>query len=252
MNNKIKASIVSYLNTQPFLYGIYQHKLENIVDISLDIPADCAKKLSNKEVDIGLIPVGALAKIPNARIISDYCIAAEKRVTTVCVFSDIPIHQIEYLYLDYQSRTSVLLAQILLKEYWKIDPVLLPTQKGFENNIKGTTAGLVIGDRAMELLEKHFYIYDLSEIWYEHTKLPFVFAVWASIVPIPKAVEEKLNRAFRYGIDQIDALLLGIKESPKFFNLKKYYTKYIDYELDETKRASISTFLAKSDELSKK
>jgi chorismate dehydratase len=52
--------------------------------------------------------------------------------------------------LDYQSRTSVNLAKILLKEYWQKEVVLEDAKEDFRSAIKGTTAGIVIGDRALE------------------------------------------------------------------------------------------------------
>ena len=63
--------------------------------------------------------------IPSLReshIISNYCIGANGAVETVCLCSDVPISEIASIYLDYQSRTSVALLKILLKEYWGVDP----------------------------------------------------------------------------------------------------------------------------------
>ena len=59
-----------------------------------------------------------------------------------------PIHQIKNIFLDYQSKTSVKLLKILLNEYWNVSPKLIDSKYGFENNIKGNNAGLVIGDRS--------------------------------------------------------------------------------------------------------
>ena len=53
----------------------------------------------------------------NAQIISDYCIGADGEVDTVCVYSNVPILEIESIALDYQSRTSTELLRLLLNEY---------------------------------------------------------------------------------------------------------------------------------------
>jgi chorismate dehydratase len=58
---KIRISAVSYTNTKPFLYGL-QHAIIDQIDLSLDIPSDCAQKLIDDKVDIGLIPVAATIK----------------------------------------------------------------------------------------------------------------------------------------------------------------------------------------------
>jgi chorismate dehydratase len=71
-------------------------------------------------------------------------------VASVCIFSEVPIHEIKEVLLDYQSRTSVRLARILLKEFWNVDPILTDAKEDFREHISGTTAGVVIGDRALE------------------------------------------------------------------------------------------------------
>jgi chorismate dehydratase len=149
---KIRISAVSYLNSLPFVYGLTHSSLINECDISLDIPSVCAEKLINGTVDIGLIPVAAIPQVPNATIISDYCIGANGEVKTVCLFSEVPLNEIKTILLDYQSRTSVLLVKILAKEFWKINPEFINAEAGFEQKIKGTTAGVVIGDRTFELI----------------------------------------------------------------------------------------------------
>ena len=51
--NKIKISAVSYTNTKPFIYGIERSEVKEQIDLSLDIPSDCAAKLIDNQVDIG-------------------------------------------------------------------------------------------------------------------------------------------------------------------------------------------------------
>ena len=74
--------------------------------------------------------------------------------------------------LDYQSRTSIELLIILLRDYWRVNPKLIYSDIGFEQNISGNKAGLVIGDRAFDLNKKYKYVYDLSLSWKKMTGLP--------------------------------------------------------------------------------
>ena len=153
-------SVVSYINTIPFLYGINKKFLNEKFTLSLDYPSICANKILSKQVDIGLVPVTTLNQSNRIRIITDYCISAKGEVGTVCLFSDVPINQIKQIYLDYQSNTSVELLKILLKDFWKIAPELILTKPGYESYIKNEKAGLVIGDRAFSLQKKHIFTYD--------------------------------------------------------------------------------------------
>ena len=154
------------------MYGLMHEGMPEMLEMALDIPSVCADKLERGEVDLALVPIAILPKLKTPFIISDYCIGTIGAVKTVGIYSDVPIEEITELYLDFHSRTSVQLAQILLKEYWKISPKLNQATEGFIKEIKDTLGAVVIGDRTIGLEDKHRYFYDLGEIWMKHTGLP--------------------------------------------------------------------------------
>ncbi|HEX2533000.1 MAG TPA: MqnA/MqnD/SBP family protein, partial [Chitinophagaceae bacterium] len=142
---KIKVAAVSYLNTKPLLYGIRRHAVAGEIDLLEDYPSKIAGMLIDGSADLGLIPVAALLRLPGAEIVTDYCIGCDGPVASVGIFSEVPIEQVDQLYLDYQSRTSVALARILLKEYWKKEPeVINASGEDYRERIRGTAAGVVI------------------------------------------------------------------------------------------------------------
>ena len=188
----IKVSAVSYLNTMPFIYGLKHSNFIKSIDLQLNYPSLCAEKLLNNEVDIALVPVAIIPQLKNYFLISDYCIGSFGCVDTVCLYSNVDIREVTKITLDYQSITSVALLKILLKEYWDLKPLITKSNPGFENNIKGSNAELVIGDRAFKMNNQYKYIYDLSEIWKEMTGLPFVFATWVS----NKIISKKFIKIF--------------------------------------------------------
>jgi len=178
-----KVSIVNYLNSAIFVEGLTC--AENFdIDITLDVPADSAKKLLNNQVDIALAPVAIIPLLPYSSIVSDYCIGSNGPVKTVKVFSDVPIEEVKTIYLDYQSRTSVQLTKILCIHKWEITPQLLPAYPNFQKDIVGNKAGLIIGDRAVRALGKYKNEYDLGEEWTNWQGLPFVYATWIANKPI--------------------------------------------------------------------
>ena len=113
---------MSYSNTKPLVYGFENGMMQEEVTLSFNYPSKLAAQLLNDEVDVGLIPVAAIPNIPQAHIISDYCIGASQAVASVCLFSDVPIDQIKEILVDYQSRTSAALLKILLRDFWHIAP----------------------------------------------------------------------------------------------------------------------------------
>ena len=173
MQKKIRVGAVSYLNTKPLIYGFQNGMMSDKIELMLDYPARLATALQKKEIDIALLPVAAINRIPEAEVISDYCIGATGEVASVCLFSEVPIEEVQSIYLDYQSKTSVALTKILLREFWKTRPMLLEADENYIDNIQGKTAGLIIGDRALTLYNHFTYRYDLAAIWHAHTQRPF-------------------------------------------------------------------------------
>lgn len=241
----VKFSIVSYLNTLPFLYGI-QHapQLAGQIDLQQDIPSVCAQKLKDGTVDAGLVPVALLPHLPEYHIISDYCIGAVGKVKSVLLLSHVPLNKIERVMLDYQSRTSVTLVQVLAREYWKIAPEFVNTAEGFEDTLNGTTAAVIIGDRTFGLRDKYAYVYDLAQEWQNFTSLPFVFAVWASNKKLDEAFLTDFNAALHYGMQhKAEAAKLVKLSNVDEAEALEYFEKYISYELDEDKRKGLELFL---------
>ena len=232
---------MSYLNTKPLIYGFEKGMMKEEIELLMDYPANIASMLLNDEIDIGLVPVAILPALKEYYLISDYCIACDGEVASVCLFSEVPVNEIQTVLLDYQSKTSVALLKILLKEHWNIEPKLVDAQKGYELSISGTTAGLVIGDRALEQRNKSKYCYDLGQAWKELTGLPFVFAVWVSNKSMDKQFIEKFNMTNDLGITHIEEV---IKLSNFLsFDLKLYYTKNIKYIIDNKKQNGLNEFL---------
>lgn len=241
MTQKIRVGAVSYLNTKPLVYGFEQGMMADKIDLSFDHPANIAARLLNEEIDVGLVPVAIIPKLKEHYIVSEYGIGADDEVASVCLFSDVPLTEIKNILLDYQSRTSVALLQILLREHWKIAPGLIQGKENYEEEIAGTTAGLVIGDRAFKQRLKSKYIYDLGKAWKEFTGLPFLFAAWISNKPFDEKFKEEFDLANLSGLEHLDEV---IKNNPyEFYDLKTYYTKNISYNIDVEKQKGLLKFL---------
>lgn len=231
---KVKVSAVSYTNTLPFLQGIKSSPILEKIDLSVDYPAECARKVIEGEVDMGIIPVAALLNIPNYQIITDYCIGADGPVDSVFIFSENPIEEINILRLDVQSRTSNGLARILLKHYWKRDVEVV-----FEGD---ADAYVLIGDRTFGKKDTVNYAYDLSEYWKDFTGLPFAFAVWTSNKSLPSSFIDDFNSALADGVSHPEDVIPGLPEYDNF-DYAYYLTQNLDFNLDFKKREAIQRYL---------
>jgi chorismate dehydratase len=242
VERKIKVGAVSYLNTKPLLYGLEHGPIKDEIELILDYPSRLVEKLKSGEIDIGLVPVGALPELGEYHIVSDYCIGTEGEVASVAVFSQVPMGEIETVILDYQSRTSTKLCKLLFEKHWKQSVKFIDAKdEKYIEEIKGTTAGLIIGDRALAFRGKSNYIYDLGLGWKEMTGLPFVFAVWVSKEKVDVDFQELFNDGNRIGIESINNISLQFHFTQ--YNLGVYFKHNISYSLNFQKHQGMNLFL---------
>lgn len=239
--SKIRVGIVNYLNTKPLLYGIEHSPLSENIELVPDYPSNIALLLQENKIDAGLVPVVILPELPEAHIITNYCIGCTGAVASVCLFSEVPLPEIKRVVLDYQSRTSAILLKILFDKYWKQQVEWIDTKEGFENQPSGTTAALLIGDRCLAYRNQAAYTYDLGEAWNEFTGLPFVFAAWVSNKKLPHDFVHAFAEANRQGIDAIKTV--AAENTIANYNSLHYFTKNISYEWDDNKRKGLELFL---------
>ena len=243
MDKRWRIGAVSYLNTRPLLLGIEQESFLKSIDLVKSYPANIAQDLLSGKIDIGLVPVAILPQLSDPHIVSNYVIGANGAVASVALFSEVPIDEIKSIYLDYQSRTSVQLLKILLSQFWKKEVEFISATEGYIAQISGTTAGVIIGDRALENLSKFPYVYDLSFAWKQHTGLPFVFAAWVANQPIPASFMSAFDTANGYGLAHLDEVIALIPAQEQVYDLHKYYTENISYIYDEEKKLGLAAFL---------
>ena len=234
---------MSYLNTKPLIYGFEKGLMKNEVELVTDFPASIADMLISNEVDIALVPVATIPSLTEYYIITDYCIGTTGEVASVCLFSDKPLTEIKTILLDYQSRSSVGLLKILLKDYWKLNAELINADAGYEEKIFGTTAGLVIGDRAFVQRKKSKYIYDLGTAWKELTGLPFLFAAWIANKKLPQTFVEKFNQTTGEGLNHLTEIIVANPYT--HYDLKKYYEENISFNLDDDKMKGLRKYLSR-------
>lgn len=239
-----KLSIVNYYNTTPFLYGLKHKPLKGNHVFEYDIPSVCAQKLQNKQVDIGLVPVAILPLLNEYHIISDYCIGANGAVDSVKLLAHKPLEELTHILLDYQSRTSVTLVQVLNKHFWKKNIEFIAATEGFEKQIGGTTGAVIIGDRTFGLTSENYpFQYDLALEWKKYTNLPFVFACWVSNTKIDQNFIDEFNASLAYGVNHIAEAVNEKPNDTKGFDAFDYLKNKISYHFDAEKKKALNKFL---------
>lgn len=240
----LRVGAVNYLNTKPLVYGLEQ--VTDRVRLMFDLPSRLADQLAEGKLDTALIPVVEFYSHPGYTLVSDACIACRGPVRSVKLYFRKPPAKVRRLALDEGSRTSAVLAQILLQELAGAAPgvVSLPIGEGLSST--DADAVLLIGDRAMYPQEESFVeIWDLGDRWCAWTGLPFVFAVWAGRPGIDTTcLGEVLTRARDRGVLRLERIAgreapeLGIDES----TCLEYLRDNLHFQLGPHESAGLERF----------
>jgi predicted solute-binding protein len=229
-----RIGTVGYLNARPLTSEIDLERYELVADY----PAAIARELAEGRVEMGLIPVAAVLSDADYRVLGGMCIGADGAVDSVLLVAETPIEDWERVVLDGESRTSAVLAQLLLRGPLgraEIEVVAGPPGCGVGSAV-GTTAALVIGDAARDLPDRLTTRVDLAAQWTRWTGLPFVFAVWAGRPGVSEQLRTHLVEAGRSGLaargEQYDGDELD------------YLTRAIRYELDDRALIGLRRFAA--------
>src|SRR5712691_2308546 len=170
MARLLHISVVDFLNARPLTWGLL-HNAPPGVSVSRDVPSVCAEKLARGEVDAGLIPSIEFRRIPDLVRIKGLGIAADSEVRSVLLVSRVPRGEIRRLRLDPASRSSAVLALLLLRRRYGVS--LSVVEQGEAD------AELMIGDPALKAQLSGQVVLDLAAEWKSWTGFPFVFAFWA-------------------------------------------------------------------------
>lgn len=204
MKNKIRISLVHYLNSAPlgwaFLHGPHRDRFEVIPSS----PAKCADQLSRGEVDIGLIPSIEYPLIGNLQVLPDISISSLSEVRSILLVRRRGRKTIETVALDSSSRTSVVLTKILLKEVMGICPKFVMHPPDLGAMLGKCDAALLIGDAALAVDLEEYHAEDLARTWTEWQKKPFVFAFWAcrADLPMSEGLAEQFRQAKEWGLSR--------------------------------------------------
>lgn len=110
-----------------------------------------------------------------------------------------------------ESATSVNLLQVLLCEFYGCSDLNCTVPNGsVEAVIDSGGSALLIGDRALRAsCSTDHRCYDLGELWYQKTGLPFVFALWI----VRREVAEKNSEELATFVQQLSAARIRAEEN---------------------------------------
>lgn len=229
-----------------FLYGKNHGKVELILD---NAPARSAELLAHDRVDAALVPVISYQLIDGVKLIPDVCVGAREKVRSVClVTKGDDLNNVKSVSLDVSSKTSVALTKIIFREFLGLEPSWIDAQPNVHEMLAQADAALLIGDPALGLSEhaseegsQTIRVFDLAELWHQHTGLGFVFAMWMTRrlrVPIDFAAARDEGITHLDDIAANYASEIGLDKD----SMKEYLQSNISYLPDDSMRSGMDLY----------
>ena len=246
--DRLRVAAVGYLNARPLCEGLDREPASARMRIDCATPTEVARLVGEDEADIGLMPVAAAAAIGDLRIVRGIAIGSCGPVRSVVVAADRPIDEVEELGVDLSSRTSVVLAQLVIGSRRKgrsLPRLIGCSPREAVDGVRGRRGALVIGDPALEIEGRFPFVLDLGQAWLEDTGLPFVFAAWCGRPGAVTAADERIfERAKEQGLARRDELArihaekTGLPEE----SLRAYLRDSVRYGLGDEERRGLEVF----------
>ena len=239
-----RVAAVSFFNAKPLLAG-----LDDVPEIELlpDVPSRMLGLLDDGQADAALLPVIDLQRATRPlTVIPAGCIAAAGVVLTVRVFSHVRPERIQTLLADTDSHTSVALAQVLWWMRFKRRLRIAPLPVAARDVAADAQAVLMIGDKVVARPPIGFdFQFDLGQMWFEMTGLPFTFAVWAAAETAhANELHRVLSAARRDGTDHLHELAHTF--APQYnwpLDLaERYYTRCLQFDFTPAHREGLAEF----------
>ncbi|HSP36423.1 MAG TPA: menaquinone biosynthesis protein [Frankiaceae bacterium] len=248
---------IQFLNCLPLYWGLVRSGALLDVELTTDTPDHLNEALVRGDLDIGPISlVEYLRHAHELRLLPDLAVGSDGPVLSVVLVSSVPLAEIRSVALGATSRTSVLLAQLLLEERLRFLPSYATMPPDLPTMLREADAAVVIGDPALRatfgVRPAGTTVLDLGAAWRERSGHPMVFAVWAArneFADRHPGLVKDVAEAFRASLDlalvQIDTVAEAAArwEELDAPTLARYF-RTLDFRLGEAQQAGLRAFAA--------
>src|SRR6516164_9490724 len=241
----IRLGAVTYLNARPLVYGLER---QTQFSIRYDVPSECARLLHARQTDVGLIPSIEYLRGPAPySIVPGPAVTSCGPVASVAIYTRRDPGDVRTIAMDTSSRTSVVLASVILRRRFHVVAEPAPMAPDLELMLARADAALIIGDTALFLDHQAAGArkIDLGQEWTAITGLPFVYACWTGWPDaLARPDVEALQRARDEGLAQSAAVAAGYYpgDEPRQAVARQYLRDNIRYFLGAAECEGLKTF----------
>ena len=253
---------IQFLNCLPLYHMLVKQDVMPDIDLHKDTPTALCKRLVSGDLDISPVPAIEYARHADELILlPDLAVCSDGKVLSIIVVSKSPINELDKkpFALTNTSATSQVLAKIILKKKYNIEPEYFECPSDLPVMLREAEAALLIGDDALRAFVKpsRFHLYDLGEQWKAYTHEKMVYAVWAvrrDYAEKNPAVVSEIFRAFQISkkrsLEQMGSIVKEISKLEIFSEvfLKEYFSSLM-FDLDESFQAGLIQYYQMAKEI---
>ncbi len=248
---------IQFLNCLPLYYGLVASGALLDVDLRKDTPDRLNDRLLSGDLDIG--PISAAEYLRHADellVLPDLAVGSDGPVQSVCLVSKVPLGELDgrRVALGATSRTSVLLAQMVLEDRYDVRPSYFDCPPDLAAMLLEADAAVLIGDVALRARRESaglgLHCTDLGAEWRDWTGLPMVFAVWAvrrGFAEAHPGQVKGVHEAFRASLDsslqKVDEIAARASQWEPFTAAElAAYFRALDFSLGPAQLAGLAEF----------
>jgi chorismate dehydratase len=293
----LKVGKIPYANLFPIFYMLQRECDCSGYEFIEGVPSTLNRLLRSGGIDIS--PSSSIEYLrceTRYTLLEGHSISSKGPIGSILLFSKKPIEELggKKVHVSSQSEASVALLDIILRKFYKIECPLRPTDGSADSVIDKADAYLLIGDDALKAAKivtsstpsltlpprgggqrwggtsgtpsrkfEIIHIYDLGDLWYRNTGLPFVFALWiarkdcfSEKAELLKTFIHDLHKAKDLALQNLDKIARELKPlllSRHAVNITEEdlisFWKGISYDLTEEHKRGLELFRKYSEEL---
>ncbi|MFK5927205.1 MAG: menaquinone biosynthesis protein [Desulfuromusa sp.] len=182
-STELTLGYIPYLNCVPFFHHLKNNGFRG--QFVTGVPSQLNQMLQQGQLDVSPSSSFEYARNwKNYLLLPGHSIASIGQVKSVLLFSPVDLQELsgQEIAITGESATSINLLRIIFREFYHLDDVTdMVPEEPIEILTRRQQPSLLIGDRALRLANQRplgMQVFDLGEIWYQKTGLPFVFALW--------------------------------------------------------------------------
>jgi chorismate dehydratase len=249
---RLRLGHIVYSNCFPVHARLLDQGAPGWIEIVEGVPSHLNDLLERGEIDVA--PCSSIEFARNAhryRVLPELVIGSRGPVRSIVFATTRPPGEMDgaLVAMPTASATSVVLLKVLLRLRWGVRPRFRWFDQAAEDPFAaGADAALFIGDVALraDLYPRAPLRYDLGAEWWDHTGLPFAFAVWQA----GGGSDEALRRLHATLLDsraygQANRAELAARWADRFGFAPAFLDRYwadLSYELDGPMLEGLATF----------